>query len=481
MIRINQSVPPKSGVYIFKNSRGVPIYIGKANNLRSRIKSYFAKNVPIKTKVLIDKTANFSWEVLGSEIDALIREAELIKQYRPKYNILMRDDKQYLYVGFTREEYPKIVITHQPTKNQIITDYIGPFTDAGALRTVLRSLRRIFPYCTCKRPHKTPCLNARIGRCLGYCCVKPTRLSSRFPRSPQRASSGFRPALSSLRSEPARFGLKTRFDDNLVVSYQTNIHSIKKILSGKNKTLVNALKNEMKMLSKTQRYEKAAAARNQIQALEHIFAHRSIIANDLPTERRKALRALAQLLHIPEIRRIEGYDISNIHGKHAYGSMVVFIDGIPAKNQYRIFKINLDVGHPSYLDVQRPSGGNDPAMIREVIARRLKHQEWPYPDVMLIDGGRAQFSAAQTALGNRIAKWQSDCPKIISLAKPARRGSGREEELYISTRKPPMRIKQSSLSLYHLLTHIRDEAHRFAIKHYRKAHRKNVLHERLLK
>ena len=453
----NRNIPLEPGVYVFKNKRGNIIYIGKAANLRARLSSY-KQNASYRSRPMLNEAQSLAWEILGSEIEALIRETELIKKHRPKYNIAMRDDKQYLYVGFTREKYPKIFITHQPSQNQITATYMGPFVDSAALKITLKMLRRIFPYCTCRHPHATLCLNAQIGRCFGFCCSK---------------------------NQNQKFNIKNQNYKLQTINYKLNIRAIKQILTGKNKRkpLLVSLNKKMVSLSRARRYEEAAKIRDQSRALEHIFAHKHVLKSDLPSERHKALNALAQLLHMPEISRIEGYDISNIHGKHAYGSMVVFVDGVPAKDQYRIFKIR---GKELALSPTYPTssfgralqeevfGGNDPAMIREVISRRLQHTEWPCPDVMLIDGGKAQLNAAQAALGNRIAKWQSDCPKIISLAKSARQGGGREEELYISGHKKPLKLKNVSVSLYHLLTHIRDEAHRFALKYYRKAHRKTL-------
>ena len=348
-----KAIPQNTGVYIFKNKRGTPIYIGKAANLRARLKSYKTSQTH-KTNRMIKEACDLSWEVLGSETEALIREAELIKQHHPKYNILMRDDKQYLHVGFTNEHSPKIFVTHQP---QAPSTFIGPFTDSGALRITLKSLRRIFPYCTCLHPHKTLCLNARIGSCLGYCCfAKPLNSSSR----------------------------------ELAGSYTKNISAIKKILSGKNKSLLRELKKQMRAYSHVKRYEEAVRVRDQIRALERVFAHRPVLRQDIPTERAKALSQLAMLFDCGStIRRIEGYDISNIHGKYAYGSMVVFIDGLPQKNEYRIFKIKTIVG------------SDDPSMIKEVISRRFNHPEWPYPDAILIDGGKAQLNAAMVAQKHR--------------------------------------------------------------------------------
>ncbi|MEK9175802.1 MAG: GIY-YIG nuclease family protein, partial [Patescibacteria group bacterium] len=431
------SVPSAPGIYYFKNSRGVILYIGKAGNLRARLKFYFAKNIPIKTKVLLREATELSWKILGSEIEALIRESELIKKYKPKYNIVMRDDKQYLYVGFSNAKisteggpalgWQKIFTTHQTQNTN--TQYIGPFTESGSLKSTLKMLRRVFPYCTCKKPHKTPCLNARIGRCLGFCC-----LDNKANKSSK---------------------------EDLLANYKNNIVAIKQILTGKNKSLLRSLKKEMLVLSKARRYEEAGKLRNQIYALERIFEHRGVIKKDMCSDRSRALHTLGNILKLKNIARIEGYDISNIHGKYAYGSMVVFsaqggpasgwVDFGPSQKDYRIFKI------------RSVAGANDPAMIHEIISRRLKHSEWQYPNVILIDGGPTQLNAAIKAYSSSLGRRTSKLVKIVSLAKC-------EEALYLSLHQKPIKIKESSESLYSLLTHIRNEAHRFAIKYYRNLH-----------
>ena len=210
---LHRKIPQLPGVYFFKDNRGKTLYIGKATNLRARLRFYFAENqTSLKVKTLISESKTLDWETLGSETEALIREAELIKKHLPKYNVLMRDDKQYFYVGFSKEKFPKIFITHQPISpkpslghalNSVWdkVDYIGPFTEGGVLRSVLKTLRRAFPYCTCRKPHKWPCLNAKIGRCIGYCCN-------------QIQNSKFK-----------------------IQNYRQNISSIKTILSGRNRGL----------------------------------------------------------------------------------------------------------------------------------------------------------------------------------------------------------------------------------------------------
>ena len=363
---------------------------------------------------MVSEADSLDWRETASDIEALILEAELIKKHRPKYNVLMRDDKQYLYVGFTNEEFPKIFFTHQPIKDRE-PDYIGPFTDAWAARYILKSLRRAFPYCTCKEIHKRRCQMAEIGRCFGVCCVN----KKLFPENIYK------------------FGVK---------KYKSSIRFIKNILSGKHTRVLKMLKQEMALASGKRNYEEAAQIRNQIRALENIFKHRFIVRRDDVIYKNKGLEYLKNILGLKNPpKRIEAYDISNIQGKLAAGSMVVFTDGRPDKNEYRKFRIRM------------PNRPNDTAMIREVLTRRLNHPEWPLPDVALIDGGKPQLNAALSAASGRRLPADS---RIAALAK-------REEELYLPNGKI-IKLKSSPPPLLHLLQHLRNEAHRFAISYHHK-------------
>ena len=407
------------------------MYVGKAVNLKARLNSYNLGVRHLNTKIneLLKEATKLEWQILSSETEALIKESELIKKYQPKYNVLMRDDKQYFFVGFSKEEYPRIFLTHQTPKGP---EYIGPFTDGGAIKSVLKMLRRAFPYCTCKRPHKGLCLNARIGRCLEFCCTQN--------------AVGHMP---------------------YAVSYKNNISAIKKILTGKNKSLVKSLRVEMKKLSQEQKYEGAGKIRDQIKALEKIFAHKELISRDIISENIKAVTALEDLLKIKSasrrIKRIEAYDIANIQGKYAYGSMAVFIDGAPAKDLYRIFKI------------KTVRGSNDVAMLKEVISRRLKHKEWPIPEVILVDGGKPQLNAVsnlspQPPLLTK-ERGRGGEVKIVSLTKNKQH---KGDHIYIFGRTNPLPLDPIPSPLKNLLLNLDSEAHRFAIKHYRKSHRKTL-------
>src|SRR3990167_7873088 len=193
-------IPTHPGVYIFRDSKHKPLYIGKAVNLRARTKAYFAKNLNNnRLAQMVTTAAKLDWQVTDSEIEALILESQLIKKFKPRFNIMLRDDKQYFYVEITNEEFPKIFITNRPgadifadicvparqvpkgtrqkaedvkDKYNFGTGALGPFTDGTALKTTLRWLRKVFPYCTCKQKHNLPCLNSHIGQCSGICCIK---------------------------------------------------------------------------------------------------------------------------------------------------------------------------------------------------------------------------------------------------------------------------------------------------------------------
>jgi len=493
-------IPQNAGVYFFRGKHGKILYIGKAANLKARLTSYFAKNAAPKTASMLEEAKTVNWEVVNSEVEALIKEAELIKRYRPKYNVLMRDDKNYFYAGFTKEKYPKIFVTHQPSASRKpyaishkaygvrrTAGFIGPFTEGGTLRSVLKTLRRAFPYCTCKSPHKQLCLNAKLKKCLGFCCLTHSLPRSKF-LALNPACAG-RPLFEGSDASP-------NLERGRLV-YQKNISSIKKILSGKNRTLTREFKKEMQKLSDARKYEEAARARDKIAALERIFEHRGVIRRDIPSDSAKALRSLESMLIIEGIKRIEAYDIANIQGKFAYGSMSVWENTAIKKDDYRIFKIKC------------VKGSDDPAMLREVLSRRFRHPEWTFPEVIIIDGGKPQLSAAMRALkllkaqvlqdlaqsrhggtsrairqpaspelqrGEQanmrvLAKFGAEAIKLIALTKNKKHAG---DHVFVGGQKKPIALDQLPPSLKNLILTLDSEAHRFAISYYRKLHLKSL-------
>src|SRR3989338_5776622 len=203
-----KSASKNPGIYIFYQNK-IPLYIGKASNLKNRLQSYL-KITDFKTEALHRETDNLKIISLRSNIEALIVESKLIKELKPKYNILWRDDKNYFYVAITKEKFPKIFITHQPQR--LKADYIGPFTDGNSLKIILRLIRRFIPYCTCK-PHLRLCLNSQINNCPGYCCNKQ---------------------ITAIKQQ--------------ITDYKKNITKIKNILTGKDKKFIRQLKDPYELL-----------------------------------------------------------------------------------------------------------------------------------------------------------------------------------------------------------------------------------------
>lgn len=437
------AAPLTPGVYFFKNAAHELLYIGKAAHLRSRIRSHFRSGH--KDPAFYRQVAHIEWQETNSEIEALILEALLIKKHQPPHNVVLRDDKSYFFVGFTKEKYPKVLITHQPieiknAKFKVQNDnekfkitYIGPFTSGRALRETLRLLQRVFPYCTCSEKHKRPCMRFQLGRCLGICCIRPDRLA---------------PYEALILGEGGTIERVRR-------EYRRNIKNLKAILEGRTPRLLASLNREMAEASRRQDFEHAAIIRDQISSFEWVLAHAHVLTRaGLGSEESgsdEGTTALKELLAMNEApRRIESYDISNIQGNFAVGSMVVFENGAPKKSDYRKFRI------------RTVQGANDVAMLKEVFSRRLKHPEWPLPNVVIVDGGIAQVNA--------LASLAPAALTIIGFTKgPQHKGT----RLTLSDKRtiPFERLPEP---LKNLLTHVDNEAHRFAISYYRKLHRRRI-------
>ncbi len=381
--KFSKNMPGTTGVYAF-SAKGGFLYIGKAANIKNRVKNHF--NQPTyKDEMFLDKVKRIGYIKTESEIEALILESELIKKYKPKFNTLWKDDKNYFYVAITKQG--QVFLTHQPqtTNHKLPTNYIGPFVDGKAIKRTLRILRKTFPYYTQKKHGKRLCSWCHLNLCPG--------------------------------PEP---DLK---------KHKKNINNLKAVLRGKSQKVVIDLKKEMKASSKRQDFEKATELRDKINSLEKVLHNSKVIS-----AKTEPLNWLGK-----KISRIEAYDISNMQGKLATGSMVVFINNKPAKDLYRKFRIKV---------ADKP---NDTAMIKEVLKRRLKHKEWPLPDIFLIDGGKPQLSAAKQVVKNI---------PVAALAK-------KNNELFIGKKKPLL-LKNLSKDISNLILQLRDEAHRFAITYHKR-------------
>lgn len=401
-------LPMTSGVYLMKNADGKIIYIGKAGNLRKRVQSYF-RNVQHfnKTDWLVKDIVDIEHIETTSEAEALILEASLIKQHFPKFNIDLRDDKSYPFIQITGEDFPRIGVERPHEKNPK-HKYYGPYVNAKLTRDALTLIRKIFHYRSCSSPMPNKeCLDFHMGLCDAPCVGK----------------------------------ISTK-------EYLRNIRNITLILEGKKDTLYKEIKEEMELAVKEKRFEEAARMRDQLRAIGALYSGTKDV--NYYKEAEQLERALG-LSRRPE--RIEAFDISNIMGNQAVGSMVSFLNGKPDKNNYRRFLIR---------DVK---GIDDFQMIGEIVHRRysrLKKEGAPFPDLILIDGGKGQLSAALTEL----KKLEVDIP-IMSLAKE-------EEEIFLPNKRNSIRLPSDSLGLQ-LVQRVRNEAHRFAVSYHRLLRGKNTL------
>jgi excinuclease ABC subunit C len=576
------SIPAKPGVYLMKNENGKVIYVGKAVNLRNRVRSYFhasADHSP-KTHYLRQDIADLDFIVTASELEALILECNLIKKYQPRYNVRLKDDKRYPYIKITwQEPYPRIYTVRQMQNDG--AKYYGPFTATWAVSQTLDLLRKIFPYLTCKREitgqDKRPCLYYHIGRCPGPC-------------------------IGAVSQE----------------EYRALVGQICRFLEGKSEEIVDDLHTQMMVASERMEFERAAALRDQIGALERVTERQRIVSSAVADEdviafarqdgdacvqvffirrgkligreyfvlegtadedarqimtsfvkqfydkaayvpseillqsdideamiiqswlrskrgtrvtfkvpRRgqkkelvqmaaenaaetlahlraqwlldegKSVEALAELQEHLELAqppaRIECYDISNIQGKAATGSMVVFVKGVPRKSDYRRFKI------------RTVEGADDYAMMKEVLKRRFrravpsaestlskacleqgrkaeglrtrgetregKKGEWAedgawaiLPNLVVVDGGKGQLNAALEVMDEYGLR---EAVPVVGLAKE-------REEIFVPSQPEPFLLPRGSQGLF-LMQRIRDEAHRFALQYHRRLRGKKTL------
>jgi excinuclease ABC subunit C len=409
-----KNLPNEPGVYFHKDGAGKIIYVGKAAVLKNRVSSYFqnTKNRDPKTTLLVADIADTDWVTVASEVEALFLESEMIKRYRPKYNIDLKDDKHWNYIKIGTQEYPVFSYVRRPLDDS--ATYIGPFTSADAMKRAMKFLRRIFPYVTHDPlPHRA-CLQAHLGLC------------------PNPEESAITPA-----------------------EYKSHIRQLLMYIKGQKDKLLREIEREMQRAAKAKNFEVAARARDQLRDLQAlgkqmIFGDKELF--DLTLD--QALVGLSERLGLKGIpRRIEAYDISHMQGTDNVASMVVFTDGVPNRDEYRRFKMRL-------------KGNDDFAHMREVISRRFRGkslEQWPKPDLILIDGGKGQLASALSVLEE-----QGIGIPAIGLAK-------REEEIIRRVDHIPAQTRSSiyetillpkSSHVLQLLQRVRDEAHRFAVTYH---------------
>jgi len=401
-------LPDAPGVYLFKDIRGTVIYIGKAKALKKRVQSYFSRALDAKTQALVSKIADLEYRVTGSEAQAALLEASLIKANLPQYNIDLRDDKSFPWIRIGGEDFPLVSIYRRKKRQQDSgARYFGPYTNVGLLRQAVKQMRRIFTFRSCKKMPKEACLYYRLKLCPAPCIQKIDQ-----------------------------------------AQYKEILDEITLFLDSKYEELLGRLAQKMQGLAREQKYEEAASLRDQISALSAFSQGPNVRPgiNEL-----EDLKNLLKLKQLPQ--RIEAFDISNIFGKEATGSMVSFYRGFPDKDNYRRFRIKTVEGIDDYK------------MLAEVICRRytrLAEEKLPLPDLVLIDGGRAHLSVA----GKEIKKLGLGLA-LVSIAKE-------RENIYAPNTSKPIRLQFDRPAL-NLIRRIRDEAHRFAVSYHHILRRKKII------
>lgn len=411
-----KTLPNAPGVYFHKNADDEVIYVGKAAVLKNRVRQYFHKTQKDpKTMALVREIADTDWITVDTEMDALFLESEMIKRYMPKWNILLRDDKTVSYVRIDmKSEVPHVSFTRTPQDDK--ATYIGPFYGKLAVEKALRILRKVFPYYDKPYDGKKT-LNTDLGLTPGIEIGKTTSQE-----------------------------------------YKKNLRKLALYLEGGRHKLISELEKQMQQAAKAENFEEAAEVRKQLFGLKEL--QKKIVFSDkefLDISSDQALVDLQMALRLPEPpRRIEGYDISHQSGTNVVGSMVVFTNGASDRAEYRKFKL-------------RQQRNDDTKNLREVVERRLKHSEWPFPNLVILDGGIGQVNAVKDLLvEHNIA--------VIGRDKSGNHTRNAEVRIIIPQTDGYRTILLSPGShIAKLIARIDDEAHRFAITYHTLLKRKQML------
>ncbi|MDE5967662.1 MAG: excinuclease ABC subunit UvrC [Muribaculaceae bacterium] len=531
-------LPSSPGVYTYYDAEGTVIYVGKAKNLKRRVNSYFNRTHDVvRTNLLVRAIADMSYIVVPTEQDALNLENSMIKEYKPRYNVLLKDDKSYPWICVTKELYPRVFMTRQRIKDG--SKYFGPYTDSKSARTVLNLISQLYPLRIC-RLNITPeylargkgrlCLEHHMKKCLGCCkgMITPEVYGVYIERVKQILRGETKELMDYLRDEMTRAAESLRFeeaqvykeqfqlveryraksvivsqvlddidvfgvDDDQKVVYVNYMHlrrgavvrsvtlqyrrrldesipeilayaiaEIKQTLGAEFEEIVVPEIPDVEMEGVTftvpQRGDRArlldVSTRNARQAKIDYLNH---LEKANPEERlERTLKRIQSDFHLSELpRHIECFDNSNIQGSNPVASCVVFKNAKPSKKDYRHFNI------------KTVEGPNDFASMKEVLTRRytrLMSEGEPLPQLIVVDGGKGQLSAAVEALEEIGLRGKI---AIVGIAK-------RLEEIYFPGDSAPLYIDKNSESLK-VVQHLRDEAHRFGITHHRNRRSKSAI------
>lgn len=438
-------LPEAPGVYFFMGPRKEILYIGKAASLRDRVRSYFSSDLlesrGERLVRMVEIATSIDCRQTDSVLEALIYESNLIRTHKPEYNTLSKDDKSYNYVVITKEEFPRVMLmrgkelaasserrsaSHSPDARGLkLAAVFGPFPQGMQLRIAMKIIRRIFPYrdekcvpCGQQRSASSdrlaarcrPCFNRQIRLCPGVCSGEVSR-----------------------------------------EEYARTIRHIRLFFDGKKKTLLRELERAMKRAAKEERFEDASKYKRQMFALSHI-QDVSLIRDEYRVPSRVMSNAFdpASPEFVPHGIRIEAYDVAHMRGSAAYGVMVVVENGEAIKSDYRLFRL------------RATKAGDDPGGLREVLSRRLPHDEWPMPRIIVVDGGTAQMNVAEKLLGEH-----GMAIPVVGVVKDA---GHRPRELRLGTHanREFANLHEREIILAN------SEAHRFAITRHRKTMRNKL-------
>lgn len=450
-------LPDSPGCYLHKNKYGKIIYVGKAKNLRNRVRSYFRGAHDTKTEALVAEIADFEFIVTDSNIEALLLEINLIQENKPRYNIMLKDDKSYPFIKITKERHPRLLITRQIKKDG--GQYFGPYPDVGAANQTLKLLERLYPFRKCKLPENKYCLYYHLGQCLAH--------------------GDNMPSLSD---------------------YDKMAKEVAQFLTGHDDKIIKEVQDKMKAAAGNLEFEKAAEYRDVLQSISTLRTKQRVMAHDLQNrdvfgyyvdkgwmcvqvffvrqgkliERNvnlfpyyndageDFLTYIGQLLGIPTPVRIEAFDNSNIMGTSPVSAMVVFENGVPNKKEYRKYKINTVEGPDDY------------ASMREVLQRRysrvLRDGLTP-PDLIIIDGGQGQVNVAKQVI-------EQELGMSIPIAGLQKNDKHQTHELLFGNPLEVVELPRNSQEFF-LLHRIQDEVHRFAIEFHRQVRSKNSFSSKL--
>lgn len=407
--------PSTVGIYLFKSQEKI-IYIGKSVNLKARLLSHLENSkIDVKEAKIFGMADSVECQVTDSEFKALLLEAELIKTYKPKYNLILKDNKSNLYVKITiKDQYPKVLMSRKEDDGKSL--YFGPFPSVRITETILRTIRKVIPYCSQRRISQRGCFYSKINLCLP--CPND---------------------IEKMTDENEKLRLKK--------IYRKQIRQIISIFSGKFDLVISSLKKQLKELIKRSSYEEAIVIRNRILIFERFLNQQlpfdfAFNVNQSQEKNNQLLILLKKFFpQVNSLKRIECYDVSNLSFKEATASMVVFENGAPALDQYRKFKIkNLKLE-------------SDTDMLQEVLQRRLRNK-WTRPDLIIIDGGKPQIQAVKPIINGGF----KDIP-LLGIAKNPDRLILANDDFSLLT------FKHNDLA-FNLVRQIRDESHRFAKKYH---------------